>query len=377
VSTEYEPLSQVRKNLKISWYRCSIDRAELKKLTRRNDLKGIYQAVGHLVLITLTGLLTYIFFNQKIWIGFSLALFVHGTIYSFISGLATHELSHGTVIKTKWLNGLFLRIFSVLGWFNFHHYKMSHTYHHLYTLHPRGDREVVLPIKPTLNPIYLFQLFTINVFDNVFDSFETIGLVPTLKRTIKLALFGKFDNEWSEAIFADQPAARKKAINQARIIVLFHLSLIIVSIVFKLWLLPVLVTFGMFTANWWRYFLAVPMHVGLRDNVPDFRLSVRTITLDPFSRFLYWHMNYHTEHHMFAAVPCYNLRKLHKIVAIDMPKPRTLVEAWREMRETWKTQKKNPSYQLDTPLPRCTEDTTAVQDPFSASLGDLAPKIFD
>ncbi|MGY8902743.1 MAG: fatty acid desaturase, partial [Flavobacteriales bacterium] len=30
--------------------------------------------------------------------------------------------------------------------------------------------------------------------------------------------------------------------------------------------------------------------------------------------FLYWHMNWHTEHHLYAGVPCYNLKKLHQAV---------------------------------------------------------------
>ena len=61
--------------------------------------------------------------------------------------------------------------------------------------------------------------------------------------------------------------------------------------------------------------------------VPDFRLSTRTFyindpkrsALNPLSwpfrlvRFWYWHMNFHIEHHMYAAVPCYNLEKLHNV----------------------------------------------------------------
>ena len=119
------------------------------------------------------------------------------------------------------------------------------------------------------------------------------------------------------------------------------------------------------------------MHTGLRDNVPDFRLCVRTILLDPFSRFLYWSMNYHTEHHMFAAVPCYNLRKLHRAVAFDMPEPRTVAGAWREMRQTWKKQKTDPTYQFDTPLPSRNPASPAYHDPLGASLGDLKPDTLD
>ena len=73
-------------------------------------------------------------------------------------------------------------------------------------------------------------------------------------------------------------------------------------------------------------------HIGLQDDVPDFRLCTRTVILNPFFRFLYWHMNYHIEHHMYAAVPCYRLGKLHATIKNDLPHcPRGLYEAWTEI----------------------------------------------
>jgi fatty acid desaturase len=329
--------------------------------------------VGHLILVVITGVATYYFFNQGIWLGFALCLFAHGTIYSFIAGYATHELSHGTVFKTKWLNGLFLRIMSLISWFNFYDYKMSHTYHHLYTLHPRGDREVVLPNEPSLDPLFLLQLFTLNLFGGRNEPYSW-PLIPTIRGTLKLAFTGTFHREWLEAVYEDQEKERNTSISWARLLVLFHLALIVVSIVFKLWLLPILITFAPFIANWWRYFVGVPMHTGLRDNIADFRLCVRTILLDPFSQFIYWRMNWHTEHHMFAGVPCYNLTRLHETVAFDMPTPRTLIGAWREMRQTWQKQQEDPSYQYDTPLPEDKDEKTREQDSLEGSLGDLAPK---
>jgi fatty acid desaturase len=373
MAAKHEPMQQVRKNFRIHWYRCPIERNTLKELTQRHDLKGMFQAVGHIALIAITGAATYFFFTRGIWIGFALSLFAHGTIYSFLSGLATHELSHGTVFKKKWLNGLFLRVFSLISWFNFHDYKLSHTYHHLYTLHPRGDREVTLPIKPSLHPLHLLQLFTVNFIGWPGEPWSW-PLVPVIGSTGKLAFTGKFNKEWLETIYADEEDARKKSINWARMILLFHAALIAVSIIFRLWPLPLLVTFAPFIANWWRYFVGAPMHTGLKDNVPDFRLCVRTITIDPFSSFLYWRMNWHTEHHMFAAVPCYNLRKLSKTVAFDMPEPRTLVGAWREMRQTWKKQQEDPGYQYETPLPVHTGNARKKHDPSESSLGDLSPK---
>ena len=37
-------------------------------------------------------------------------------------------------------------------------------------------------------------------------------------------------------------------------------------------------------------------------------------------------MNWHTEHHMFTGVPCYNLKKLAKEIEADMPRLRSLWE---------------------------------------------------
>ena len=47
---------------------------------------------------------------------------------------------------------------------------------------------------------------------------------------------------------------------------------------------------------------------------------------------------------MYAGVPCYNLKKLHQAVKDDMPQPRSLVGAWREMLETWERQMIDPTY---------------------------------
>jgi len=118
----------------------------------------------------------------------------------------------------------------------------------------------------------------------------------------------------------------------------------------------------------------MPMHTGLRSNVPDFRKCVRSITLDPVSEFLYWHMNWHTEHHMYAAIPCYNLAGMARSIAGDMPKPRTLFGAWKEMRQTFQRQKTDPSYEFDTPVPPPREKAPDPRDPLRASIGDLAPK---
>jgi fatty acid desaturase len=84
-------------------------------------------------------------------------------------------------------------------------------------------------------------------------------------------------------------------------------------------------------------------------------------------------MNWHIEHHMYAAVPCYNLRKLNELVADDMPEPRTLIGAWKEMRQIWRKQEQDQNYQFDTKVPDLQKKHNSFEDPLISSIGDLAP----
>ena len=159
----YKELSEVRKTLRVDWYRCPTRTGLLRELSRRSDAQGWFQAGGHLALFAVTGGLVFHFWAQELWLAFLVALFCHGTVTSFFTGIAPHELGHGTVFKTKWLNKAFMLIFSLIGWWDHYDYASSHTYHHRYTLHPEGDREVLLPLEPSLASKFMLQLFTINL----------------------------------------------------------------------------------------------------------------------------------------------------------------------------------------------------------------------
>ena len=380
MSDQYPPLTEVRRDLRVQWYRCTIAQGRLRELMQRSDRSGWMQAGGHLLLFVATGLLVYLFWSRQLWLGFAVALFLHGTCGSFIPGLATHELNHGTVFRSRRLNRAFLYGFCLLSWYDPFEYAVSHTYHHRYTLHPHGDREVLLPLAPTVGSTFLLQLFTVNLLTRPKRTLGKGGLIPTLVATVAAAggVFGPArtpSREWLQALHRDQPGEERNSMWWSRLLLLFHGAVLVVSLSNGLWVVPIIVSCFPFIANWLTYFVGLPMHCGLRDNVPDFRKCVRSITLPRFVEFLYWHMNWHTEHHMYAGVPCYNLGKLHREVAADMPRPRTLVEAWREMRAIWRRQKSEPDYQFDTPLPEGAGSTLDHQpDVVEESIGELAPK---
>ncbi|MFZ9068261.1 MAG: fatty acid desaturase [bacterium] len=366
-----KPMSEIRKELRIKWYRCPIDPTVLRELSKPSDLQGFKMALGHLGLWLLTGALSFYFAVEQLWLGFLLTIFLHGTVGTFFSA-PHHELCHGTVFKTKRLNEIFLRIFSTLGLQNFHIYKMSHSYHHRFTLHRIADKEVVLPKTPSLKFLYLLQLFTFNIT----GGFESRGLFPTMRGLFRVAAdrMEQPYNEWGTELYAEFPEERLKAVHWARYLIAVHLSFAVFAVLIGYPILILIVSLHPFMGNWLRYFVGAPMHCGLRSDVSDFRKCVRTITLDPISEFLYWHMNWHLEHHMFAAVPCYNLKKLYEAVAEDMPKPRTLIGSWQEMLEVVKQQEADPAFEFDTPVPpQRTRKEKEQQLELEASIGDLAP----
>lgn len=366
-----KPMSEIRKELRIKWYRCPIDPTVLRELSKPSDIQGFQMALGHLGLWLLTGTLSFYFAVEQLWLGFLLTIFLHGTVGTFFSA-PHHELCHGTVFKTKRFNEIFLRIFSTLGLQNFHIYKMSHSYHHRFTLHRIADKEVVLPKTPSLRFLYLLQLFTFNIT----GGFESRGLFPTMRGLFRVAAdrMEQPYNEWGAELYAEFPEERLKAVHWARYLIAVHLSFALFAVLIGYPILILIVSLHPFIGNWLRYFVGAPMHCGLRSDVSDFRKCVRTITLDPISEFLYWHMNWHLEHHMFAAVPCYNLKKLYEAVAEDMPKPRTLISSWQEMLEVVKQQEADPAYEFDTPVPpQRTRKEKEQQLELEASIGDLAP----
>jgi len=93
-------------------------------------------------------------------------------------------------------------------------------------------------------------------------------------------------------------------------------------------------------------------HGGLADNVIDHRLNSRTVMMNPVSRFIYWNMNYHVEHHMFPMVPYHALPKLHAMIRHDLPAANPSIWAgYREMIPAFLRQLSNEDYFLKRELP--------------------------
>jgi len=329
------------KKLRVKWYRSPVPRAELGKLNQRSNLMGCAQTLGYLAVLTAgSSLAIYSFFHWS-WYATVLFVVVNGHCWHFlINGF--HELIHDSVFKARWLNRFFVRIFSFLGWYNHHHFWASHTEHHKYTMHPPDDLEV---LQPEYFP--MAALFKTGIV-NLKWPFATI-------RAHLLPALGRIDpnDRWTSALFPEsEPQRRREYFNWARIVLVGHALIAGISLVYGWWIVLFVFTFPMVWGAWLFTLCNTSQHVGLCDKVSDFRLCCRTITLNPIIQFLYWHMNYHTEHHMYAAVPCYNLGKLHRLIKDDLPQcPDGLIETWKQIYQIQERQKADPDYRYVAELP--------------------------
>ncbi|HEV2292783.1 MAG TPA: fatty acid desaturase [Tepidisphaeraceae bacterium] len=328
-----------KKARQIRWYRTPIEPQLPRKLNRRSDVLGAAQTLGFLGAYAATaGLATY---SAAQWNGYVTAplVFLHGTVAAFmINGV--HELGHNTVFRSRWLNGMFVRVLAFLGWINFQIFGQSHGRHHAYTLHPPDDLEVVLPIKLAVR--HFFARGFINV----------PGFLATVRDTVRIAV-GRFQGDWELTLYPQDDAHRRRAaVRWARALLIGHGLIMTVSLALGWWMVPVLVTLGPFYGGWLFFLCNNTQHIGLKDNVPDFRLYCRTIHLNPLVRLLYWQMNYHTEHHMYPTVPCYRLGRLHRAVAPDLPPcPRGLLQTWRQIAAILRKQRDDPAYQYQAIIP--------------------------
>ena len=340
-----------RKDAKITWYRCKVDPKVMSELMKCSDFQGLRQALTHLGLWIGTGILAYMAFrniHKTNWYWsipvLYVALFVQGTIGSFLGGVACHEMSHKTPFKTKAINEFFLKIFSFLSWWNQVWFRPSHIRHHQVTVYHDYDGEVVLPGKLSFKN---WQFWIGILFWN------PVGLWNVLK-SYYLRATGKLDNEWFEFVMPEEnQKIRREHRNWARITLIGHTAIAATFIATGHWFLVPLFNLQTQSFGWLVFLCGAPQHFGMSPDVPDHRLSCRTYSCSLIPAFLYWNMQYHVEHHMFPAIPFFNLPKLRKAIEHDLPPAHHGLRAtWKELLEIHRKQQADPNYCFVPPLPQ-------------------------
>ena len=321
------------------WYKCDIDRKVYKELTKRSDWQGIKHVSLWIVFLFLAGYMAFITWGTwwtVLW------FLIYGNIYMACNPV-WHECGHRTAFKTRWLNEIFYHIGSFMYNFEPVRWRWSHFHHHSYTLHTDPYDYEIQVTKPTdLLLVFLIHLSGGNlllIFKGILSfHFETIKHAIGIKTPVM-----------KDCIPSKE---RAKCIMISRLHVLIWILIIAISVYFKTWLPALYILLPFVYGTTLRNMFDFIQHAGLANNVKDHRLSVRTVKLNPIFSFLYWHMEYHLEHHMFPMVPSYNLKKLHEVIKDQLPKPRIgLWGAYREIIPAIIKQSKDPNYILKVELP--------------------------
>ena len=320
-----------------TWHRCIVNKKELKKLCEKSDWAGFKHMIIFFGSLFLVGYLAYIFWGT--W--WSLLFFlIYGNIYACSDSL-WHETNHKTAFKSKFWNNFFYQIASFMDNFEPVRWRWSHFKHHGHTaFDDPHDFEIAIR-KPT--DIFLFFSYLIP-FGTVFIFHKSLQF-----ETIKHAL-GITTDVMKQCI---PERERSKCRNSSRIHVSIWLITILISIIYQSWFPVLYLVLPGFYGKTLIASFGLTQHTGLQENIKDHRYSTRTVYLNPIFSFLYWHMEYHIEHHMFPTVPSYNLPKLHALIKNQMPPARKgLWGAYKEILPAIFLQAKNPNYKISLSVPK-------------------------
>ena len=318
---------------------------------QRSDFRGWIQTVLHLGLFFATTALAYFFYlqidnNNWYWSVplLLVALFLHGTMGPFMGLKAIHELQHGTVFKTRWLNVLFEQVYAFISWSDNIWYRESHAIHHRATCHREFDGEVVLPIRFSLRR---WRVWLGLLGRNPQATWHRLKVVWRHAN-------GRVSGAWYEHVLPESNLKlRTRHRNWVRILLGGHGLMACLFLATGHWFLVVVFTFGTFYCGWLGFLCGLPQHYGLNSDIPDFRVNTRTFTCSWLPAFYYWNMQYHLEHHRYPAVPFFNLPKLRKAIEHDLPPaPHGMRETWQEMLTLRRKMMADPNFVYIPAIPK-------------------------
>ena len=217
--------------------------------------------------------------------------FILGVLLNFLYA-AQHELSHGTVFKTRKLNELFGRAIGFIQLFPRDFDQIMHFAHHRWTQDWERDGELVR--EPYTLVSYLLWVLGITYWRN--------RIQGTVRRARGVIL---------------EPYIRKD--EEKRVILESRLHLLGLAVIggasayfeswvaMSYWILPMILTKPVHQLQ------NTIEHLGL-SHEDDILKNTRSTRTNAVMRWLCWQMPYHTAHHAFPSVPFWKLRKLNAIL---------------------------------------------------------------
>lgn len=268
-----------------------VDSATLRRLCVASDAAGARQAASHLAAIGLTGSLLWLTWGGA-W---AIPLFmIHGALLNFLYA-GQHELSHGTVFRTRWLNEWVGRLFGFVVFYPRTFDRVQHMAHHRYTQDWTRDGELARD-RYDLKSYLLWMIaltYWYTRWRRILRFSAGIVTEPYLPAYRHAGLIR--EARWHLSGYAFISGASMFAHSAAAVI---------------LWLAPMCVM------KFTHQLQNTIEHLGLPhdDNILANTRSTRT---NAVLRWLAWQMQYHTAHHAFPAVPFHRLPELNRLLFTD------------------------------------------------------------
>jgi fatty acid desaturase len=315
----------------VARYTTPLPRVELKALVKREDFAPGLNFALWLLLLAASGIVAYQSWGH--WWAVP-AFLVYGVIYSSADS-RWHELSHGTVFKSRRLNEAFYHLCAFMCLREAYRWRWSHARHHTHTILVGKDTEIHATRPPNI-PWMLAGLFYVKGGSQEIVKILRIAAAD-IPADVKLYVPR---SEWSGMVLT------------SRIYVALWAVLLAFCVAAESVLPAMFVILPRFYGGFFHYIQAMTQHLGLAEDVTDHRLNARTVRMNAVSRFLYSNMNFHVEHHMFPMVPFYRLPALHAAIAHDLPAPCDgILGAYREIVPAILRQTRDPSHFLRRELP--------------------------
>ena len=341
-----------------AWYNTDVPRKDLKALMKRRDGPPMRDTIIWIFLHFAFAVGGVAFWGTwaavPFWLGY-------GVLYGSACDSRWHECGHGTAFRTRWMNDVVYHIASFQVMRNPVNWRWSHARHHTDTIIVGRDPEIAW-----MHPIHLGLKALAYV--GLYDAWVSLR---TLARNASGRLSSEErdyipESQWSRAIFWARVHMSIYALTTLAAVALFLTG--------AGWqaLIPFLLIGGPRIYGCWHMVMTgLLQHGGLAEDVLDHRLNTRTLYMNPVSRWIYWNMNYHVEHHMFPMVPYYSLPALHALIKHDLPPPNTsILDGYREMFRAVMRQRREPGYFLKKALPETAK-------PYREDLHDAVPALGD
>jgi fatty acid desaturase len=292
-----------------------LDRKSLKELMRRSNAVPLRRLALCLVAL---GFLGYLYVSAMGSRWFLPALFLFGSTLSLTVYSLSHECSHGTVFRSRWLNETIFWATSLLFGQEVLYRRYSHAAHHTHTMFVGHDAQL-----PFAQPVGL-KAYLLWYSGVLYHS--------QFLRVLFLHSIGRFSDKTRSFT---PPEELPRMVRNSRLFIVIYAGAAAVSWYFStsvllwIWLLPKLAGDPVMLTY------AGSQHFEKEENTVDLRRSTRSLRPNRLIDLFYWNMSFHIEHHLYPTVPFFALPKLNALIKDRLPEPEGILSATGSVFHGW------------------------------------------